>query len=277
MSTAMTMFRNVGAILRKELSVYFTTPIAYVMFMATAGVGGFFFIAFVQRFQQVSSLALQMPQYMDAQRLNVTEWIIAPLVGNTVVVFVFVIPCLCMRLLAEERKQRTIELLLTSPLRPVEIVLGKYLGALAVATVSVGILFLFPLLIDTFAGSAGTGGAGGVEWATVLSAYAGVFLYCCAGTAICLFISSLTENQVVAVIVSIIVMLVLYIVSWVGQSAEASTFVNMKDVAEFLSMPHHLDGFVKGKIELKDIAYFASFALLGLFFTHRMVEAQRWG
>ncbi len=268
--------RNVIAILRKELSIYFTTPIAYVMFMITAGVGSFFFIAFVQRFQQISNIAMQMPQYVDSQKLNITEWIIAPLVGNTVVVFVFVIPCLCMRLIAEERKQRTLELLLTSPVRPIEIVLGKYFGALAVAAVSVLILFIYPVLLDTFARNAGTGGSGGVEWATVFSAYGGILLYAAAGTAICLFISSLTENQVVAVIMSIFVLLLLYIVSWVGQSAEASS-LPLKDVADALSVPHHLEGFAKGNIALKDIVYFVSFALFGIFLTHRSVEAQRWG
>ncbi len=270
--------RNVVAILKKELAVYFTTPIAYVMFMITSVVGTFMFVAFVSRFQQYTNMAMQMPQYVDSQRLNVTEWVIAPMVGNTVVVFVFVIPCLCMRLIAEERKQRTIELLLTSPVRPIEIVLGKYLGAFLVGAVSVGILFLYPLVLDYYAKGAGTGGSGGVEWATVFATYAGVLLFVAAGTALCLLISSLTENQVVAVIISIAVLLLLYLFSWLGQSSEAaSTLVNVREVSEAISIPHHLEGFVKGNVAAKDLAYFISFIVLALFLTHRKVEAERWG
>ena len=155
--------RNVVAIAKKELNIYFTTPIAYAMFTVMTVIASYFFIAFVQEFLNASQLAMQMPQYMDSNRLNLTDAVVAPLIFNCGIILVFVIPFLAMRLVAEEKRQKTFELLMTAPIRPVEIVLGKYLGGMAVVGFTILLALLYPLVLDVFAGSSGSGGTGGID------------------------------------------------------------------------------------------------------------------
>lgn len=264
--------RNVVAIAKKELNIYFTTPIAYAMFTVMTVIASYFFIAFVQEFINASQLAMQMPQYMDSNRLNLTDAVVAPLIFNCGIILVFVIPFLAMRLVAEEKRQKTFELLMTAPIRPVEIVLGKYLGGMAVVGFTILLALLYPLVLDTFAGSSGSGGTGGIEWQTTLSGYLGLFLWAAAGMAIGLFISSLTESQVVAALITFVVLLLLWIVSWMAQRTDGVG----RDVLMFMSASQHLIGFVRGVFELKDAAYYLSVIVMGLFLTHRAVEAQRW-
>jgi ABC-2 type transport system permease protein len=264
--------RNVLAIAKKEINIYFTTPLAYAMFAVMAVFTSYFFIASVMKFLEMSMMAMQMPQYVDANRLNLTDWVVAPVVFNTGVIVAMVAPFLSMRLIAEERRQRTFELLMTTPLRPLEIVLGKYLGGLSIITVTVGLTLIHPVILHFFAGSSGTGGSGGIEWQTTLSAYFGLLLWGGAAMAIGMFISSLTDSQAVAAIVSILLLLILWLAKWMAQGADGS----VHDVLTFLSAQDHLFAFVKGVFDLKDLTYYLSWIVLGLFLTDRAVEAQRW-
>lgn len=264
--------RNALAIAKKELNVYFTTPIAYAMFTVMTFIASYFFIAFVQEFINASMMAMQMPQYMDANRLNLTDAVVAPLIFNCGIILVFVVPFLSMRLIAEEKRQKTFELLMTAPLRPYEIVLGKYLGGMAIMAVTIVIAMVYPLVLQIFAGSSGTGGSGGIEWQTTFAGYFGLFLWSAAAMAIGLFISSMTESQVVAAIITFVTLLLLWIVSWMAGRADGA----MKDVLTFMSASQHLISFVRGVFDLKDALYFLSWIAMGLFLTHRAVEAQRW-
>jgi ABC-2 type transport system permease protein len=264
--------RNVLAIARKELNVYFTTPIAYVVFAAMTFFASYFFIAAVKQFLEASMMAMQMPQYADPSRLNLTDFVIAPVVFNMGIFFAFVTPLVSMRLIAEERRQRTFELLMTTPVRPLEIVLGKYLGGLVIMGVTVGLLMLLPMILDFFAASSGTGGSGGIEWQTTFAAYFGLFLWTAAALALGLFVSALTDSQAVAAIISILLLLLLWLASWMAGGAEGVT----RDVLSYLSASQHLVNFVRGVFELKDLVYYLSWIVLAIFLTHRAVEAQRW-
>ncbi|MFN7135237.1 MAG: ABC transporter permease [Myxococcales bacterium] len=264
--------RNVVAIAKKELNIYFTTPIAYAMFTVMTFIASYFFIAFVQEFLNTSMMAMQMPQYMDSNRLNLTDAVVAPLIFNCGIILVFVIPFLSMRLVSEEKRQKTFELLMTAPIRPGEIVLGKYLGGMAIVAVTILLVMAYPLVLQLFAGSSGTGGTGGIEWQTAFAGYLGLFLWAAAAMAIGLFISSLTESQVVAAIITFVVLLLLWIVSWMAQRTDGVG----RDILMFMSASQHLISFVRGVFELKDAAYYLSVIVMGLFLTHRAVEAQRW-
>src|SRR5215468_9887186 len=161
--------RNALAIARKELSIYFTTPWAYIVFTAMVGVSGFYFIVVLQYFKQVQDLArafswARMPPDYAIYK-NLTDGVIVPLWAFVMIVTLFVAPFLSMRLFAEEKRQRTFELLMTSPVRPVEIVLGKYLGGLAVITATLGLTISFPVVLTIY-GSGESGRA--LEWSTVL-------------------------------------------------------------------------------------------------------------
>ncbi|MGI5862248.1 MAG: ABC transporter permease [Myxococcales bacterium] len=262
--------RNVVAIAKKELNIYFTTPIAYAMFAVMTLLLSYVFAGYVNAFSRMSLEANLNPQI--AEYLNATDMVVYPLVVFGGVFVVFIAPFLSMRLIAEEKRQKTFELLMTSPLRPVEIVLGKYLGGVAIMGVAVLIALLFPIILHLFAGSAGTGGSGGIEWQTTLLGFFGLFLWSSAAMAIGIFVSSLTSSQAVSAIVSLLVLLLMWLASWGAMATDGA----LSDVMNWLSAQRHLHGFARGVFDLKDLAYYLSWIVLGLFLTHRAIEAHRW-
>jgi ABC-2 type transport system permease protein len=175
----------------------------------------------------------------------------------------FVLPALTMRTYAEERRSGTIELLLTSPLTDMEIVLGKFLGALAlygvmllVTVVDIGVLFFF----------------GNPEVKPLLTSYLGLFLLGGSFLAIGLFISTLTSNQIVAYIVTFSVFLLLWIISWIGSFSSGV----IADLTSYLSVIEHFDDFAKGVIDTTHIIYYLSLITFGLFMTAKSVDTERW-
>lgn len=265
--------RNALAIARKELSIYFTTPWAYIVFLAMAGLAGFFFIVNLETFKQVQEMAraltwARMPP--DAASFkNLTDGVIVPLWGVVMVITLFVAPFLSMRLFAEEKSQRTLELLMTAPLRPSEIVLGKYLGGLGVITATLGLTIVFPLILAFF-GRSESGSA--LEWSTVLLGYAGLLLWGATCIAVGMFISSLTKSQMVAAFITFAVLLPWWLLRGLAQSAEEP----IRSIVQHLSFDTQLQNMLKGVLDLKSLIFFASVIAFSFFMTHRAVEAQRW-
>ncbi len=263
--------RTMLAIARKELNIYLTTPLAYIVLSATAFVSAFFFVGHVRRFLEYTSVSAQ-PQWADyAARLNLTDGVVLPLIFSSALVTILVAPLLTMRLIAEERREGTFELLMTYPVRTVEIVLGKYLGGLAILALCIALTLLFPAALELFAGSTSASGLG-LEWRTVLLGYAGFFLLGAAFMAIGLCISSFTDSQLVAAIITLFALLLL----WMLQSVSMGTEGLIRAALIGFSAPHHLMGFLRGALELKDLLYFLSWIALGLYITCRSVEAKRW-
>ncbi len=267
--------RNALAIAKKELSIYFTTPTAYAVFCGMTFIAGMMFLAALGYFQRMSMqfLSFQQPQLLD--HLNLTDMVVYPLLRNVGVIFLFMTPFLSMRLVADEKRSRTFELLMTSPLRPFEIMLGKYLAALGLMAAAVILLGLFPLIVSFFSASGTLMNAGTtspVEWPTVFSGLAGLFLVGAAMMAVGMFVSSLTESVVVSALVTFVVLLVVWILNWQAGRMEGTA----RAVLDYLSMPTHLDAFARGAPALKDLVYFLSFMILGPFFTERAIEAHRW-
>jgi ABC-2 type transport system permease protein len=262
--------RNVIAIAKKELYLYFTTPIAYVAFFATSFIGAFFFLTLTSAFQRQSMqfMQFQAPQFLE--RMNLTDMVALPLLMNMGVIFIFVVPFLSMRLLAEERRNRTMELLMTAPVRSSEVVLGKYLAALGMVLVLVLLVAVFPFLLGFY--GTGSSGGGGIEWQTMSLGLLGLFLCGAAFMAIGLFVSSLTESQVVAALLTFLVLLVTWIVGWKAAEVEGV----WRDVLTHLSSVSHLYSFARGILDAKDVVYYLSAVVLGLFLTHRALEARRW-
>jgi gliding motility-associated transport system permease protein len=262
--------RSALALARKELQVYFTTPIAYVAFMVIAFFAAQFFTGSVEAYR---TFVLRVSTY-EAQgvleRLNLTDVVVSRLFASVGVFVVISAPFLSMRLLAEEKRARTFELLMTSPVRPFEIVAGKYLAALAVMAASIGIVALFPALLSLFAKGAQGGSA--VEWQTVATGLLGLFLLGAMCMAVGLFVSALTESVIVAALVSLIVLLALWVVTLFTVGAEGP----LRDLASGISASEHLMPFLQGRIELKDVVYYLSFVALGLWLTDRAVEGHRW-
>jgi ABC-2 type transport system permease protein len=262
--------RSALAIAKKELNVYFTTPIAYVAFMVMAFFAAQFFTGSVDAYRNFVSRMSPYEGREVLERLNLTDVVVSRLFASVGVFIVISAPFLSMRLVAEEKRGRTFELLMTAPVRPFQIVAGKYLAALAVMAVSIGIVALFPVILSFFAKGAKGGSA--IEWQTVGTGLLGLFLLGAMCMAVGLFVSALTESVIVAALVSLIVLLALWVVTIFTIGAEGP----LKELATGMSASEHLMPFLQGRIELRDVVYYLSFVALGLWLTDRAIEGHRW-
>jgi len=195
--------------------------------------------------------------------MNVNQQLIRPLLQNVTIMILFVMPMVTMRTYSEEKRSGTIELLLTSPLTDAEIILGKFFGALGlyaamllVTLLYIGILFVY----------------GHPEWRPVIAAYVGLLLMGGAFVSIGLLISSTTNNQIVAGIVTFVVFLMLWIIGWFADSAGPT----IGPITSYLSITEHFDDFSKGIIDTKHVLYYLSLITFGLFLTAKSVDTERW-
>lgn len=251
--------RNTFAIAQRELNGYFSSPIGYVLIGFFAVLFGWFFYVPLAFFEQQS---MQMGMNPN-QPMNINQMLVGPTLMNTTVIMLFLFPLITMRTYSEEKRSGTIELLLTSPITDVEIILGKFLGAmllyaamLAITTIHMGVLFYF----------------GNPEWKPIATGYLGLLLMGGCFLSLGLFISSLTKNQIVAAMATFAVFLMLWVINWIG------TFVGptMQSTLAYLSLTEHFDDFAKGIIDTKHVIYYLSFMAFGLFLTAKSVDSERW-
>jgi ABC-2 type transport system permease protein len=253
--------RNILAIAQKELKSYFASPIAYIVIGLFALFYGYFYAVYLQVFLRDSMSMGQMG--VNQQAMNVNQQMLRPVLQNVTVLLLFVLPAITMRSYAEERRSGTIELLLTSPVSDFQIIMGKFLGALALYAVMIaltmvhnGVLFIY----------------GRPEWKPILTSYLGLLLLGGSFLSVGLFISTLTTNQIVAYIVTFSTFLLLWVISWIG-SFSTGMFT---DVTSYLSIIEHFDDFTKGVIDTTHVIYYLSLITFGLFLTARSVDTERW-
>lgn len=249
--------RNVMTIAGKELRGYFSSPMGWVLMGLFALLFGYFFLAHLEFFAQRS---MQPPQ---GAPVNVNQDMIRGVLSNASVLILFLLPMITMRTYSEEKRSGTIELLLTSPVTDIEIVAGKFLGAvgffaalLAVTLLNMAIVFIY----------------GSPELAPVLTGYLGLLLMGSCFISIGLFVSSTTKNQVVAGAATFVVALLLWIISWLGTSFGPTT----ASVLSYLSITEHFDDFSKGVIDTTHLVYYLSVITFGLFLTVKSVDTERW-
>ena len=252
--------RNIVALAQKELKAYFASPIAYIVIGCFAALYGFFFIAILRFFVGQS---MQAALGGGGGSMNVNQQLIRPLLQNVTVVVLFMLPLITMRTYAEEKRSGTIELLLTSPVTDFQIVIGKFLGAmalygamLAVTLFHLGVLFIY----------------GRPEWRAILTAYLGLLLFGGCFISVGLFISSLTKNQIVAGTLTFAVFLFLWVITWIG----SFTGPTGDKLTAYLSIVDHFDDFTKGVIDTTHLVYYLSFITFGLFLTAKSVDSERW-
>src|SRR2546425_2456990 len=207
--------KNAIAIAKKELNIYFATPIAYVMFTLFVVIGSYFFLRLLGAYEQASLMYMRFNAGEMANRLNFQDAIFRNLFGNLGVILIFIVPFLTMRLVAEEKRQKTIELLYTTPVTPGEIVWGKYLAALAILVFALALTFTYPLLVQLVAKD-----ANGVEWRSGLLGYFGLFLIGAADMGLGLFLSSLTASPVVAALIPFFGLLMTSVIGWGASRGE---------------------------------------------------------
>ncbi len=263
--------RAVLHIARTELRLIFATPVAWVVLVLVAFLSGLLFTGAVDVWGRLSAQAGAAPggEALLA-RMNLTELVVARVLGSLALLLVITAPFLAMRLLAEERRSGSLELLATAPVRPLQVVLGKYLGALSVLGAALLLVALFPALLAV----AGRGTAGGpaLEWPTVLAGLLGLFLLGAAALAVGLAFSAFTEVPVVAALLSLLVLLGL----WLAPLFAAGASAPARALAEALSTSEHLSSFLQGRLSLADLTYYLSLVVLGLFAADRALEARRW-
>jgi len=252
--------RNMWIICRKELGSYFVSPIAYLLLSFFGIIFGYFFWTAV-KFFVYEGMEMQMRGQMFPMSLN--EQIIRPLLSNMSVIGLFMIPLISMRLFAEEKRTGTIELLATSPVRDIEIILGKWLAAL---------ILYSSILLFTALNFAFLFRYGNPDWKPLLVGYLGVLLQAGSMLAIGTFISTTTRNQIIAGAATFAVNLLLYVLGWVS-AFETSTWAR---VLAYLSVATHSESFMKGVLDSKDAIFYLTVIFLGLFFTARSLESLRW-
>lgn len=225
-----------NAIIKKELRIYFNTPIAWVFIAVLVCVGSILFTIF-NLFAASSAIGVVF---------SLLPW-----------VFVVMTPLLTMRLVAEERSLKTDQLLLTAPISVSSIVWGKLIAALIIFGISIAIMLMYPIILEFYSE---------VEWGTVFTNFLGFFLLGASLISIGLFISSLTENQFTAAIITIAVLLAMFLVSSFN---ETSGFAILDALFGMLKITRRFDGFYTGFINLTDVLYYASiivvFALLTIY------------
>jgi ABC-2 type transport system permease protein len=252
--------RNIWIICKKELSSYFASPVAYVLLTMFAVIFGWFFWNNLAYFV-VEGMEMQMRG--QSFPMNVNEQIIRPLLSNVGVIGLFFIPMITMRLFAEEKRSGTIELLATSPIRDLEIIVGKWLAAL----ILYACLLLFTALNFAFLFKYGH-----PDWKPLLIGYLGLLLEAGGLLAIGTFISTLTKNQIIAGAVTFGVCLMLLVLEWVS-GYDTSTWAK---VLAYMSIVTHMDSFARGVLDTKDAIFYLTVIFLGLFFTARSMESLRW-
>ena len=252
--------RNAWVICRKELQSYFASPVAYILLIMFGLIFGFFFWNALGMF---INEGLEMQLRGSSFPMNLNEQIIRPLLQNVSVVGLFFIPLITMRLFAEEKRTGTIELLATSPIRDLEVIVGKWLAAM--------ILYAC-LLLFTAVNFAFLFKYGNPDWKPLAVGYLGLLLQAGALLAIGTFNSTLTKNQIIAGAMTFGVCLLLWVLEWVS-GYESSTWAH---VLSYMSVITHFESFGRGVIDSKDAIFYATVIFLGLFFTARSLESLRW-
>jgi ABC-2 type transport system permease protein len=251
---------NILAIAHKELKSYFSTPIAYVVIGFFALLFGYFFYAMLIIFNQQSQ---QLGGFGGGGNVDINQQLIRPLFLNASVILLFVLPLITMRTYSEEKRSGTIELLLTSPVTDVEIIVGKFLGAMALYAAMLGITLVHMVLLFAW---------GNPEPKVVLTGYIGLLLMGGCFISVGLLISSLTKNQIVSGMVTFAVFLLLWVINWIASFTGPTT----QSVLNYLSITDHFDDFTKGILDTKHLVYYFSVMSFGLFLTARSVDTERW-
>lgn len=259
--------RTTGNIFARELKSYFHTPIAYIVLTVFLAISGYFFFSYLMEFNlifnryQYYSQMTRNPGLIEM--LNLNELVVSRLLQNTLVMLIFLLPLIMMRSFAEEKKSGTWELLLSAPATARQIIAGKFLAAL---------VFVIIMILPTFAYQGLLYSWAAPEWGPVATGYLGLLLFAAMGTAMGLFASSLVSEQLVAGVITFVMLLFLMVIGFAGEMSDTL----LGKAAAYISVNGHFSNLAGGLVLLSDIVYFVSFTALFLFLTARSIESVRW-
>ena len=258
--------KNIIAIYRREMGSYFVSPIAYIVVGVFLVISGYFFYRIVGYYIELSMTAqMQAARQGGPSQIDVPGLVLRDFFGSASQIILFMIPMLTMGIYAEERKRGTMELLMTSPVTELQIVIGKFFAALSLFACMIAPTLLYLILIALYTEP-------GLPWRLVWSGYLGLLLMAAALVAIGAFISSLTESQIIAVVVTFALFIMLLVLN-VGSREAGST---LGDVLQYLSILRHFDDFARGVIDTSSVIFYLSLSATGLFLTLRTLDSMRW-
>ncbi len=246
----------IWVIAKREFFAMFRSPLAWIILAVVQAVLGYMFLANLDNF------FLLQPQLTQLENTpGVTDVVITPLMQVAAIILLMIMPLITMRSLAEEKRNRTLSLLVSAPLSMSEIVLGKYLGLLLFVLILVSLLMLMPLSL--YLGTSPDAGK-------LLSIYLGMLLLLAAFAAIGLYLSSLTENQTIAAVGTFGVLLMLWIIDWIGASID-----NGQSILAYLSLLQHHQSMLEGVFDTADVAYYLILIVGFLGLTIRQLDRER--
>jgi ABC-2 type transport system permease protein len=258
--------RGILAIYRRELSSYFVSPIAYIVIGLFLLISGYFFYSILAFFIQQSFMAqMQAMRYGGPSQMDVPGMVIRNFMGIVSTIVLFLVPMLTMGVYAEERKRGTMELLLTSPVTEIQIVIAKFFAALTLFVVMLLPTLIYQVVMWHYSDPT-------VPWRVLWSGYLGLLLVGATLIAIGTFISSLTESQIIAGVVTFSVFLLLWVLDFGVREATSTT----GEVIQYLSILKHFEDFSRGVIDTTNIVFYLSLTLLALFLTFRTLDSMRW-
>ncbi len=237
--------RNVWTIFKREMRSYFVSPIAYI-------VGGLFLV--------LAGLFFVLPFFFGQTDASLRNWM-----SSLVVFLLFMAPMFTMRLLAEEKQSGTIELLLTSPVRDWEVVLGKFFAAVGLWVAILIVTLAYPIILKIF---------GDPDVIPILTGYLALLLLGAAMLAVGVLGSALSPNQIVAVATTFVLLLLIYVAQFLQNVAGTSSAIG--SIFQYVSLQSHMDDLMKGVVDSKDIVYYLSVIIGCIFISTRLMEARRW-
>ncbi|MFC1883340.1 ABC transporter permease subunit [Thermodesulfobacteriota bacterium] len=253
--------RQVLAVLKKELTIIFSSPIFYAATFIFMLLSGYFFYSNTIYFSMMSLQAARNPYI--AEHLNMSDVVVKPFFGDLSIVFLLMLPLITMRLYAEEKKSGTIELLFTYPISDSAALTGKFLATMAVIFTMLAGTIPCLIIIEFF---------GTLEWGIIVSGYLGIIMMAGGFTALGIFTSSVTENQIVAAVLSFGALLLLWVLGW----AKAIASPALGSVLEHISIVKHVDSFTMGLVDSRDVIFYLLFIGFWLFLTHRFLNSRFW-
>jgi len=249
------------AVFKKEITIAFSSPIFYAATFIFMVVSGYFFYTNAMIYTIRSFQAGQNP--FLAERLNLSDFVVKPFFGDMAIVLLLMLPLITMRSYAEEKKMGTIELLFTYPISDGAVLAGKFAASMfTLLTMLVGTLLPL-ILLETFAH---------LDWGLILSGYLGILLLGASFIALGIFTSSLTENQIIAAVLSFGAFLLFWIIGW----AKSFAGPTLGSILEHISIVVHLDSFVRGLIDSRDLVFYLVFIFFWLFVTLRFLNTRFW-
>jgi ABC-2 type transport system permease protein len=237
--------RNVLAITGKELRTYFVSLVAYVVTAGFLLIMGIFFAFVVMQAPQSQNISLE------------------PVLGSAPIILLLLAPALTMRLLAEETRSGTMELVLTSPVRDGEVVLGKYLASLLLFLFMLALTLVYALILLRF---------GNPDRGVLVSGYVGAALFGAAFLAVGVLASALTQNQIVAAVISLATLLALWLIDIFANLTRGA----LADILNYLSIISRYNDFLRGVISSQNVIYYLSVIAVALFLATRALETRRW-